>query len=108
MSVRAQCFGCDKYFTVDSAALVKTYFCAKCLEESEDVNKALESQRLSTIRNQLIDQVQKGMSGVIAARAKVAEFVIVNWVNNPADIPTRKEVVDIQSALGLPSYGGTD
>lgn len=39
------------------------------------------------------------MAGVIAARAKVAEGVIVRWVADAADTPTRKEIVDIQVAM---------
>lgn len=63
-----------------------------------------------------MEAVQAGLAGVIAARSRVPEFVIVNWVKDPTNTPSRKEIVDIQVALekdpaGTKSpqgYGGTD
>lgn len=63
------------------------------------MNKVTESQRLNLIRGRLTVEVQRGMAGVVAARARVPEFILVNWVKDPLDMPTRKEIVDIQVAL---------
>lgn len=63
------------------------------------MNRITESQRLNLIRGRLTEEVNKGMAGVIAARSRVAEGVIVRWVADAADTPTRKEIVDIQVAM---------
>lgn len=63
------------------------------------MNQSTESQRLETIRNRLKDHLNRGLLGVVAARASVPEYILRDWIEHPEMIPTKEQVVKIHMAL---------
>ena len=58
-----------------------------------------EAIRLNRIREQLREQSEHGMIGVVAGYARVSEWVIRDWCDKPQNIPTQTEVTLIEDAL---------
>lgn len=60
------------------------------------------------IRERLREKYNAGTLTVVAAAAKVPEWVLRDWCDNPMNTPTRAEIVSVQSVLGEQvSYGGS-
>lgn len=56
-------------------------------------------QHLILLRDRLIEKKIAGLLGVVAARANVPEYVLRDWVDNGAKVPSQKEVELVQNCL---------
>ena len=60
---------------------------------------ATEATRINAIRDKLREKADMGMLGVVAAQARVSEGTLYDWLCDPAKVPSRAEMMDIQAAL---------
>src|SRR5574339_626826 len=60
-----------------------------------------ESARINRVRELLQEKAAKGLLGMIAARANVAEGKLYLWTQDPAKVPNWAELMDIQRALNV-------
>ena len=61
-----------------------------------------EHLRISAIREKVREKADLGLLGPLAAQARVPEYVLRAWMENPLDVPTREMLVDIQNAVSEP------
>jgi hypothetical protein len=60
-----------------------------------------DSAKINRLRDALQTKASAGMLGVVAARANLSEGMLRNWCDNPANVPTYSELIELQAALDL-------
>lgn len=64
------------------------------------MNRQTESTRMNAIRDRVRDKAELGLLGVVAARARVSEGMLYEWLEDAAKMPCQTELVAIQDAVG--------
>ena len=64
------------------------------------VTSELDSTHILALRDKLKDHAFNGRLGMVAAMANVPEFVLANWCNDPAQVPSLNELFDLHDAIG--------
>jgi hypothetical protein len=64
------------------------------------MNRQTESTRINAIRSRVRDKAEQGLLGVVAAKARVSEGMLFEWLEDPAKMPCQSELVSIQDAVG--------
>lgn len=58
-----------------------------------------QASHITRIRDELRAQMDSGMLGVVAARARVSEGSLYDWVHDASKCPSYGELADIHEAL---------
>lgn len=64
------------------------------------MNQKTASNRINTIRERVREQAEQGMLSVVAAKARVSEGMLYEWLEDCAKMPSHDELVSIQDAVG--------
>jgi hypothetical protein len=64
------------------------------------MNQRTESNRVTAIRDKVREAADNGLLCVVAAKARVSEGMLYEWLENMSHMPSASELVSIQDAVG--------